>query len=485
MTRPRRQAADLARRLERLGAKVILAPLIKTVPPVSRKALDSCLARLSDYDAVVFTSANAAAAVRGPRPRRVFAVGSATAAALSARGWRPRPLPESFHAAALARGMGRVRGWKVLFPSAEKARETLPALLRRAGARVDRPVAYRTVPDPAGRAALKKRAHWVTFMSPSAVEAFFAAGGSLADSRAASIGPVTSAALRARGVEPAAEAEPATAEGLARAIARRSEPAAPSALRAVLVRALRAGGREMRRGFLKAKVSFKGRANPVTEADLAAERAIIGAIRARFPDHGLLAEESGTRRTASDYVWVIDPIDGTLNFAHGFPHSCVSIAAVRRGEAVAAGIYDPFRDELFLAEKGKGATLNGKPIKVSRAARLEDSLLITGFAYDRHKKAALYAGVVKDFLERAADLRRSGSAALDLAWVAAGRLDGFWEFHLSPWDVAAGRLLVAEAGGKVSDFDGKPWGAPETWGRRTLASNGRIHAAMSRVLRGR
>ena len=170
----------------------------------------------------------------------------------------------------------------------------------------------------------------------------------------------------------------------------------------------------------------------------------------RFPDHDFLTEERAPRASGSDYVWVVAPIDGTVNYAHAFPHACASVAVVRRGVAVAGGIYDPFRDELFFAERGRGATLNGRPLKVGKAARLGDALLITGFAYDRHLRAAEYAGYVRRFLERAQDLRRSGSAALDLA-VAAGPSTATG-VRLNPWDVAAGRLLVEEAGGMVTDF---------------------------------
>ena len=258
-----------------------------------------------------------------------------------------------------------------------------------------------------------------------------------------------------------------------------------AALRRTLVQAIRAGGAHVRRGLGRARVRYKeGRANVVTQVDLAAEKAILGVICRRFPDHDFLSEERGTRRSGSAIQWVIDPLDGTLNFAHGLPVSSVSIAAVQDGRPVVGGVYDPFRDELFLAEQGRGATLNGKPISVSRVPKLYGSLLVTGFPYDRDKQAALYAGVVRDFLTRAQDLRRSGSAALDLAWTAAGRYDGFWEFHLHPWDVAAGLLLVEEAGGRVTDFRGKPWGTRvEDWGRQTLASNGRVHPGMLSVLR--
>ena len=503
VTRPREQAGPLLKKLTSLGARAVPTPLITTTAPLSWAPLDSALRRLTSYDAAVFASANAVTAffgrarrVPGRRPAppaRVYAVGPATARALAEAGWRGALLPETFDGKALAKRLGRVRGHRILLPSSDIGREDLGRLLLKAGASLDRPVAYRTVPDRAGAVALRRalagKADWLTFASPSAVCAFAAALGPkgtariLKSIRTASIGPSTSAALRGLGVEPSLEAKPSTAEALAAAVAAKSAPAPAAALRATVIAALKAAGREMRKGFLTAKVSYKGRANPVTEADLAAEQAILDVVLKRFPTHDFLTEERAPRVSGSDFVWVVDPIDGTVNFAHGFPHSGASVAVTRRGVTVAAGIYDPFRDELFLAEKGKGATLNGRPLRVGPAPKLEDALLITGFAYDRHLKAAKYAGFVRDFLRRAQDLRRSGSAALDLAWVAAGRIDGFWEFHLSPWDVAAGRLLVEEAGGKVTDFSDRPWSTdPRTWGKQTLASNGKIHREMLKVL---
>jgi myo-inositol-1(or 4)-monophosphatase len=502
VTRPEAQSGPLARRLASLGAEVVLAPLIKTAPPASWTPLDRALRRLASADAVVFTSANAVEAFfararrvlgrRPPAPPRAYAVGSATARALEAAGWRAAALPEAFNGAALARRMGRVRGRRVLIPRSDIGREDLPRLLRRAGARLELPVAYRTVPDRAGTLALRRAAtsgfDWALFASPSAARAFAAALGKdaprvLKAVRTASIGPATSAALRDLGTEPSVEANPSTAAGLAAAVAAKAAPAPAAALRRTLVAALRAAGREMRRGFLKAKVSYKGRSNPVTEADHAAEQAILDVVLRGFPGHDFLTEERAPRASGSDYVWVVDPIDGTLNYAHGFPHSCASVAVVRRGVAVLGGVYDPARDELFLAERGKGATLNGRPLRVAKAAKLADALLVTGFSYDRHVRAAEYAGYVRRFLEKAQDLRRSGSAALDLAWLAAGRVDGYYELHLNPWDVAAGRLLVEEAGGTVTDFSGRPWSQdPRTWGRQTLASNGPIHRAMLAVL---
>lgn len=256
------------------------------------------------------------------------------------------------------------------------------------------------------------------------------------------------------------------------------------AMRETLLTALKAGGEHLKRGLGRVSVRYKklGRANAVTPVDHASEQAILDVIRRRFPGHDYLAEERGTSRTGSPYLWVIDPLDGTLNFAHGLPVCCVSIGLVERGRAVLGGVYDPFRDETFFAERGRGATLNGRRLRASGVRAVEGSLLVTGFPYDRNRRAALYAGIVRDFLRKAQDLRRSGSAALDLAWVAAGRYDGFWEFSLSPWDVAAGRLLVEEAGGRITDFSGTPWGPVEEWGRQTLASNGKIHSEMLRIL---
>ncbi len=255
--------------------------------------------------------------------------------------------------------------------------------------------------------------------------------------------------------------------------------------RRTLLDALRAGGRQLKGGFGKARVRYKslGRANALTQVDLAAEKAILRVIRSRFPEHDFLAEERATRRSGAEYLWVIDPLDGTLNFAHGFPVCCVSIALLRGLAPLIGGVYDPFREEFFLAEAGRGATLNGRRIRVSRVRKIEDGLLATGFPYDRDVRATLYSEWVRRFLCRAQDLRRGGSAALDLAWVAAGRLDGYWELRLNPWDVAAGLLLVREAGGNVTDLSGKPWTALESFGKETVASNGRIQQAMLDLLK--
>ncbi|MDE2038713.1 MAG: inositol monophosphatase [Elusimicrobia bacterium] len=256
-----------------------------------------------------------------------------------------------------------------------------------------------------------------------------------------------------------------------------------AACRRTLAQALEGSGKILRRHFGRARVSFKGRANMVTQADLESQGWILSLIRSRFPDHDYLAEEDGAKKTGARHVWVVDPLDGTTNYAHGYPVCCVSIALLEGVRPLLAGVYDPFREEVFLAEAGAGASLNGRSLRVSKARRLSDSLLITGFAYDRAERSAYYAEIFRDVLTRCHDLRRSGSAALDLAWVAAGRADGFWEQELKPWDVAAGLLLVREAGGRVGDFDGKGWDRLECFGRRTLATNGRLHAELATVLR--
>jgi len=471
-----------------LGARAVHAPAIKTVPPSSWKKCDAALKRFETFDTVVFTSATAVGAFfhrAGKRkpPKFVYAVGPATAKALVKIGWKTVSIPDEFRSDSLV----RIRGKKVLIPRAEVAREVLPKALRKRGASVTIAPVYRTVGDPKGLAKLKKADDWIAFTSGSTVTHTLKAIGSkrMASIRAASIGPITSDALRAIGIEPAAEATRSTADGLADAIATYSKTESTSALKTTLKKALHAAGAIQRKYLNKVQAKRKGgwRANLITKADLAAEEKILGIILAKFPNHDFLAEERPPRAGGSEYTWVIDPIDGTTNYAHGFPMSCVSIGLVHRGRALMGGIYEPSRDELFFAERGKGATLNGKRIRVSKAPKLADSLLITGFAYDRDVRADYYLGIVKEFLKCTHGIRRSGSAALDLAWTAAGRLDGYWEFHLNPWDVAAGRLIVEEAGGTVTDFSGKEWGDLKGWGKQTLATNGRIHKEMLRHLK--
>jgi myo-inositol-1(or 4)-monophosphatase len=252
---------------------------------------------------------------------------------------------------------------------------------------------------------------------------------------------------------------------------------------ATLKKALARAGGVLRRHFGKVTYRQKRRADLLTVADLESQREILALIRKGHPEDDYRAEEDAVKRTGAEYSWLIDPLDGTTNYAHSYPASCVSIGVLRRGKPALAGVYDPSRDELFLAEKGRGATMNGKRLRVTPTKKVSDSLLITGFAYDRAERADYYLARFKTFMTRCHDVRRSGSAALDLAWIAAGRADGFWEFHLNPWDVAAGWLLVTEAGGTVTDFAGRPWRDAETIGAQTLATNGRVHAEMLALLR--
>lgn len=253
----------------------------------------------------------------------------------------------------------------------------------------------------------------------------------------------------------------------------------------VLKKALLSAGRILTARFGKVGYRQKRPADLVTAADLESQKVILAAVRRAFPDDDYRAEEDAVRATGAEYEWVIDPLDGTTNYAHGYPASSVSIGVLRRGAPAFGGVYDPSRRELFLAERGRGATLNGRRLKVTAVAHVADSLLITGFPiYGRVESLDRHLARFKDFLTASHGVRRSGSAAIDMAWVAAGRADGFWESGLSPWDVAAGWLLVAEAGGKVTDFAGKPWRAGPTLGRETVASNGRVHAGMLKILRG-
>ena len=227
------------------------------------------------------------------------------------------------------------------------------------------------------------------------------------------------------------------------------------------------------------KVSYKGAIDLVTEADYAAEQAIVAVVRARHSDHDILAEEGDYGWRGADQRWIVDPLDGTTNFAHGFPWFAVSIALEVRGVLALGAVFNPHNRELFVAECGHGATLNDRPLRVSTTTELGRALLATGFAYD-HKTSPDNNYLHFDRFQRAAQaVRRAGVASLDLACVAAGRFDGFWELKLKPWDVAAGVLLVGEAGGRVSDYAGAPM--PLDRGE-ILASNGRLHLAMQQLL---
>jgi myo-inositol-1(or 4)-monophosphatase len=221
--------------------------------------------------------------------------------------------------------------------------------------------------------------------------------------------------------------------------------------------------------------------NLVTEIDRKSEEQIISILKRHYPHHEILAEESGRQQgTSSEYRWIIDPLDGTTNFTHGFPVFCVSIALEIRNEIVLGVIYDPNFDELFTAEKGKGAYLNGKKMRVSRISRLKESLLVTGFPYNINDNPNHTIERFVNFLMHAQAVRRMGSAAIDLAYVAAGRYEGFWEVDLNPWDMAAGILLVTEAGGSVSSFAGETF---SIYGKEIIASNGLIHDEMISTLK--
>ena len=237
-------------------------------------------------------------------------------------------------------------------------------------------------------------------------------------------------------------------------------------------------GREIR-------VAKKSAIDLVTEIDVEIERQFRVMIADRFPDHVVLGEEFGTGPDPADvsagrYTWVFDPIDGTTNYAHGLPIFCSSLALEIDGRAEAAAVYDPTRRELFTAERGEGAYLNGSRLSVSTTGELIDALLVTGFPYDVHQQTADLVGLFGAFLGQARAVRRLGSAALDLCYVAAGRFDSFWEQHLRPWDVAAGALIVTEAGGDVTGMDGSPFNPAAA---HLVASNGQVHEAVLNVIR--
>ncbi len=219
--------------------------------------------------------------------------------------------------------------------------------------------------------------------------------------------------------------------------------------------ALAAGRIIMRRATRphEIKVRAKGRNDPVSDVDLACEREIVGHVRRAFPDHAVVCEEGGTRRADGEWQWLVDPLDGTANFVRGFPHYAVSIALLRRGTPVVGVIFDPFKNELFLAERGKGATLNQHKIRASETTLLPGALIGTGIPYRPDQDLEAYLGSLRT-IAREANVRRAGAAALDLAYVACARLDGFWEFGLRPWDIAAGIVIVREAGGLIGEPTG-------------------------------
>jgi myo-inositol-1(or 4)-monophosphatase len=250
------------------------------------------------------------------------------------------------------------------------------------------------------------------------------------------------------------------------------------------IQTAREAGRVLAEKFGRAiRVTNKGDIDLVTEADIASERLIVERIRSYHPRHAILTEESGDvvalGDVDSEYKWIIDPLDGTTNYAHGYPVFCVSIALEHEGRVVVGVVYDPTRDEMFAAERGGGATLNGRSLRVSETSDLNGALLCTGFPYDVRDRGD-FARHFRNFIMRAQSVRRDGAAALDLAYVAAGRFDAFYEEGLRPWDVAAGLLLVEEAGGRVTHYDGSPF---RIYTPPIAASNGLIHEAMLDVLR--
>lgn len=248
------------------------------------------------------------------------------------------------------------------------------------------------------------------------------------------------------------------------------------------IKIARAAGEVLRKGRKgKRKIDYKGTINLVTEMDRRAERLIGRELMRAFPEHDLLAEEDEKNISrGSDYRWIVDPLDGTTNYAHGLPIYSVSIGLEYRGEMVVGVVYQPELDEMFAAERGRGARLNGKRIGVSTETKLERSLLITGFPYDMHTTQKDNLDHFRRFMKRAQAVRRLGSAALDFCYVACGRFDGFWEMKLAPWDMAAGSLICSEAGARVTNFANRQF---SVFGREVVASNGKIHAAMLKTLR--
>lgn len=248
-----------------------------------------------------------------------------------------------------------------------------------------------------------------------------------------------------------------------------------------LIKLARRAGEILRAGFGKThEISYKGEIDLVTEVDHQSEDFILGEIRKRYPNHQILSEESGAHSGSAENIWYVDPLDGTLNYAHGLPIFCVSIAYAHRGQLTLAAIFDPMADELFTAERGRGAQLNTKPIHVSAVSELKSSLLVTGFPYDAWTNPINNFAEFERFSKRTQGVRRLGSAALDLCFVAAGRLDGFWEIRLNAWDVAAGGLIAQEAGAKVTNVHGGPdfLSKPQS----ILAANPALHAKMLEVL---
>jgi myo-inositol-1(or 4)-monophosphatase len=254
---------------------------------------------------------------------------------------------------------------------------------------------------------------------------------------------------------------------------------------ATAIQAVTRAGAMQLAGIDHLRVEKKGAIDLVTQIDRDVETMFRALIAQRFPDHAVLAEEfeiGGDRQREADYTWVFDPVDGTTNYAHGLPIFCSACSLERHGQPIVSAIYDPSRRELFTAERGVGAWLNGAPMRVSAADAMIDALLVTGFPYSVQTDSGYLLNLFGDFLRRARAVRRLGSAAIDMAYVAAGRFDGFWEVKLNPWDVSAGALMVEEAGGRVSGLAGGPF---DSRTGEVVASNGRIHDAMVDIIRAR
>lgn len=254
----------------------------------------------------------------------------------------------------------------------------------------------------------------------------------------------------------------------------------PEFLSTAIEAVVRAGDLQIAKFGTGVRVEKKGTIDLVTEVDLEVERMFRAMIAERFPDHDVLAEELGAHHNrGARHRWVFDPLDGTTNFAHGVPIFCASLALEIDGEAVVAAVYDPNREELFTAEAGVGSWMNGHRLEVSTNATVLESMLVTGFPYNIHQKADEFLKTFGDVLKHARAIRRLGSAAIDICWVAAGRMDGFWEASLKPWDTRAAALILEEAGGRVTAMSGKKWD-PEAGD--IVATNGLIHDEVLRIL---
>jgi myo-inositol-1(or 4)-monophosphatase len=254
-------------------------------------------------------------------------------------------------------------------------------------------------------------------------------------------------------------------------------------IKETLLRAARDAGNIMQQHFNGAyKISSKSSINDlVTEVDKLSEAAIVKDIRAQFPDHDILSEEAGELAGNSAYKWIVDPIDGTVNYAHGVPVCCVSIGVEKEGSIIMGAVYNPFMNEFYFAEKGEGATLNDKKILVSENKNIESAFLVTGFPYQWEDMKNDPMEIFSYFVKQGSPVRRMGSAAIDLCWVACGRFDGFWEHNLNAWDAAAGFLIVEEAGGKVTDFKGDVY---SPYQRKLIATNGFIHKDLLKAVNG-